>query len=239
MSYSQPARKSKHRTHPTVLALLVVVSLIGILGCRSLTDSSGASPSVADSSGASPSVAASSAHPSRARPRGDVPAGPPGQPQQGEHHRGLGIADGEVPKGVTVFDGKYPAVAKLDPALLSALRKAATDAGGDGVEFYVNSGWRSSVYQKQLLDEAASKYGSRAKAARWVATPTTSPHVSGDAVDIGHSDGTTWLSDHGADYGLCQIYRNEPWHYELRLRAVHHGCPPMYADPTRDPRVQR
>jgi hypothetical protein len=62
--------------------------------------------------------------------------------------------------------------------------------------------------------------------------------VSGDAVDIGPLDATAWLSEHGAKYGLCQIYRNEPWHYELRPEAIGHGCPPMYADPTRDPRMQ-
>jgi hypothetical protein len=38
---------------------------------------------------------------------------------------------------------------------------------------------------------------------------------------------------------LCQIYRNEPWHYELRPVAIEHGCPAMYADPTHDPRMQR
>jgi hypothetical protein len=63
--------------------------------------------------------------------------------------------------------------------------------------------------------------------------------VSGDAVDIGPSDAATWLSEHGAAYGLCQIYGNEPWHYELRPDAVDQGCPPMYADPTHDPRMQR
>ena len=83
------------------------------------------------------------------------------------------------------------------------------------------------------------KYGSEEEAARWVATPSTSAHVSGDAVDIGRSDATAWLSEHGAEYGLCQIYSNEPWHYELRPAAVDHGCPPMYADPTHDPRTQQ
>jgi LAS superfamily LD-carboxypeptidase LdcB len=140
---------------------------------------------------------------------------------------------------VTVFDDAYPAVANLDPALLGALRQAATDAAGDGVEFFVNSGWRAREYQEQLLDEAVSEYGSREEAAQWVATPNTSPHVSGDAVDIGHSDATAWLSEHGAEYGLCQIYRNEPWHYELRPEATSRGCPPMYADPTHDPRMQQ
>jgi len=158
---------------------------------------------------------------------------------RGDHHGVLGEADGVVPDGVTVFDDDYPAVAKLDPDLLGALRRAATNAAGDGVEFYVSSGWRSPAYQEQLLQEAVSKYGTEAEAARWVATPTTSLHVSGDAVDIGSSDATAWLSEHGAEYGLCQIYDNEPWHYELRPDAIEHGCPTRYADPTQDPRLQQ
>jgi hypothetical protein len=71
-----------------------------------------------------------------------------------------------------------------------------------------------------------------------VATPSTSAHVSGDAIDIGPPGAAAWLSEHGAGYGLCQIYSNEPWHYELRPDAGDHGCPPMYADPTHDPRMQ-
>jgi len=130
-------------------------------------------------------------------------------------------------------------VTNLDPALLGALREAATDAAGDGVELVVNSGWRSPEYQERLLRQAVSEYGSEEEAARWVATAETSPHVSGDAVDVAPADATAWLSGHGADYGLCQIYGNEPWHYELRPEAVDQGCPPMYADPTDDPRLQR
>jgi len=130
-------------------------------------------------------------------------------------------------------------VANLDPALLGALRRAATLAAVNGVELFVDSGWRSPEYQEQLFQEAVSKYGSEEEAARWVAMPNTSAHVSGDAVDIGHSGATAWLSKHGAEYGLCQIYSNEPWHYELRPEAIDDGCPPMYADPTHDPRMQR
>jgi len=155
----------------------------------------------------------------------------------GEH--ATSEADGELPDSVSVFDDRYPGVANLDPDLLKALREAATDAARDGVEFNVNSGWRSPEYQRRLLREAVAKYGSEAEASRWVATPDTSPHVSGNAVDIGRSDATAWLSEHGARYGLCQIYRNEPWHYELRPEAIEWGCPAMYADPTHDPRMQR
>ncbi len=156
-----------------------------------------------------------------------------------ERRGALGEADGAVPDGVTVFDDAIPAVANLDPDLLKALRRAAADAADDGVEFHVNSGWRSPEYQDRLLREAVSRYGSREAAARWVATAATSPHVSGDAVDIGRSDATAWLSEHGARYGLCPIYRNEPWHYELRPEAIDRGCPRVYADPTQDPRMQQ
>lgn len=151
----------------------------------------------------------------------------------------MSVADGRVPDGTTVFDDHVPAVANLAPALLGALRRAARDAQDDGVDWQVNSGWRSPTYQEQLFEEAVSRYGSRAEAARWVATRSTSPHVTGDAVDLGRPDATTWLSEHGAEYGLCRIYRNEPWHYELRPDAVDHGCPPLYADPTHDPRMQQ
>jgi zinc D-Ala-D-Ala carboxypeptidase len=156
-----------------------------------------------------------------------------------EHRGGLGEADGAVPDGTTVLDDEIPGVANLDPDLLGAVRQAATAAAGDGVEFYVDSGWRSPEYQEQLLSEAVSEYGSEAEAARWVASPNKSAHVSGDAVDIGPSNAATWLSERGAEYGLCQIYGNEPWHYELRPEAIAHGCPPTYPDPTQDPRMQQ
>jgi D-alanyl-D-alanine carboxypeptidase len=177
-------------------------------------------------------------------PRGDHRGalGEPGAPgERGALPEGgaLGEADGAVPDGTTVFDDDVPGVANLAPDLLDALRQAATDAADDGVEFLVDSGWRSRAYQEQLLQDAVSKYGSEEEAARWVATPDTSPHVSGDAVDIGPSDAAAWLSEHGAEYGLCQIYANEPWHYELRPEATDQGCPAMYADPTHDPRMEQ
>ncbi|MCW6003415.1 M15 family metallopeptidase [Micromonospora sp. CPCC 205371] len=238
MIYREPARTAARRTRSIILAALVVVSaaLIGIPVYRSLAPSSSSSPS--SSSAVSPSDS-----------RHDDHHGPPGEarPQAPRIDRaldrqtrsGVSVADGVVPDGVTVFDDEFPAVAKLDADLLGALRQAARDADDDGVEFFVNSGWRSPKYQEQLLREAISKYGSEKEAARWVSTPDTSAHVTGEAIDIGPSDATAWLSKHGADYGLCQIYRNEPWHYELRPEAINEGCPAMYADPTQDPRMQQ
>jgi zinc D-Ala-D-Ala carboxypeptidase len=158
---------------------------------------------------------------------------------RGNHSGVVTEADGVLPDGVTVFDVHYPGVANLDPDLLRTLREAATDAAHDRIEFSVNSGWRSPEYQDQLLREAVSEYGSEAEAARWVASAETSAHVFGSAVDIGPLDATEWLSEHGAEYGLCQIYGNEPWHYELRPDALDRGCPRVYADPTDDPRTQQ
>ena len=149
-------------------------------------------------------------------------------------------ADGFIPDGVavSVFDEEIPAVSELDPDLLDAVRRTATHAEADGVGLRVNSGWRSPEYQQRLLQDAVVEYGSQEEAARWVAAAETSTHVSGEAVDIGPFDAADWLSEHGAAYGLCQIYRNEPWHFELRPDAVDDGCPRMYADPTEDPTMQ-
>jgi zinc D-Ala-D-Ala carboxypeptidase len=199
--------------------LVVLVAIAAVLGHELL----GYSPSPASSGPASPIEVPRSEH------RG----------LRSRHHGALGEAEGAVPDGTTVFDDEVPGVARLDPALLAALRRAATDAAGGGVEFVVDSGWRSPAYEDQLRREAVARYGSEAEAARWVATGTTSAHVSGDAVDIGPVAARSWLAAHGAAYGLCRVYVNEPWHFELRPAAIAHGCPAMYADPTHDPRLRQ
>jgi D-alanyl-D-alanine carboxypeptidase len=226
VAYSQRARATTRRTRIRrilVAGLLVVIAAIAAdLGYQVLASSS--------STAASPIDVLRSEHRGlRGEHRG----------LRGDHRGALGEADGAVPDGATVFDDEIPGVANLDSDLLGALRQAATAAADDGVEFFVDSGWRSPEYQEQLLHEAVSEYGSAEEAARWVATPNTSAHVSGDAVDIGPSGAAAWLSEHGAAYGLCRIYSNEPWHYELRPEASDDGCPPMYADPTHDPRMQQ
>ena len=239
VSHRAPARTAARPTRSTILVAVAVViaAIVGALGYQSWAASSSSvthDPREGSVPATSPATVARQAE--------DVPRRhpPPGSDVRDRDRDGaVGEADGVVPDGVTVFDDEIPAVAKLDPGLLKALRRAATDAADDGVTFYVNSGWRSREYQDQLLREAISKYGSEKEAARWVATTDTSPHVSGDAVDIGPTAAAAWLSKHGAEYGLCQIYRNEPWHYELRPDAVDRGCPPLYADPTHDPRMQK
>jgi hypothetical protein len=150
----------------------------------------------------------------------------------------LSEADGLLPDRVPVFDGQYPGVTNLNPVLLHALRQASTRAARDEVELFVTSGWRSLAYQEELFRQAVAEYGSADKAAQWVASPGTSAHESGNAVDIGPFGAAAWLSRHGAVYGLCQIYGKEPWHYELRPATINGGCPRMYADASQDPRTQ-
>ena len=148
--------------------------------------------------------------------------------------------DGAVPDGTTVFDDDVPGVANLDPALLDALRQAATDAADDGVEFLVDSGWRSPEYQDQLLREAIAQVrlgsGSRPMGGHPRHVGLT---CRGTRSTSGPPMPRRGCPSTAPQYGLCQIYGNEPWHYELRPEAVDHGCPPMYADPTHDPRMQR
>jgi zinc D-Ala-D-Ala carboxypeptidase len=219
VTYCEPTRTTTRRIRirriRVAVPLVVLAAIVAVLGSQL--------PASSSSTATSPTDVPRSEH------RG----------LRGEHRGAFGEADGAVPDGATVFDDETAGVANLDSDLLGALRQGATDAADHGVELFLNSGWRSPEYQEQLLREAASEYGSEEEAARWVATPNTSAHVSGDAVDIGPSDAVAWLSEHGAWYGLCQIYSNEPWHYELRPEAIDHGCPPMYADPTHDPRTQQ
>jgi D-alanyl-D-alanine carboxypeptidase len=231
MSYGAPARTPARRARVTALALAIVsAAFVGFLVDRS--------PTTADDLRAVPRVMRGTPQPPAPPPPGAaLGRGPHGRLPR-DQLRALGEADGVLPEGVTVFDDRYPAVTKLDPALLAALHQAGARAARAGVRLHVESGWRSASYQEQLLREAVSEHGSEAEAARWVAPPDRSAHVLGKAVDIGPAAAATWLSEHGAELGLCQIYRNETWHYELRPEAVDHGCPRMYADPTSDPRMQ-
>jgi hypothetical protein len=236
MASNEPARTAARRIRSTILAALVFVTatLIGVVtgqlvGPSLASSSSAASPSDTPRGGP---------HPARGQ-RGQDPQHRTPTPTTSSRPTTRGEAAGAVRRGLTVFDEESPAVTNLDPDLLRALRQAARDAAQHRVEIVVNSGWRSPAYQERLLRQAVSKYGSEQNAARWVAPADTSSHVSGHAVDIGPSRATAWLSKHGAEYGLCRIYRNEPWHYELRPEAIDDGCPSKYADPRHDPRMQR
>ena len=124
------------------------------------------------------------------------------------------------------FDVSDPTVGRLDPALLAAVQHASTAAAADGVTMTITSGWRSPEFQQQLLDDAIRTYGSYDAARQYVQTPQQSKHVQGQAVDIGGTNADTWLVANGGRFGLCQIYANELWHFEL-VADAHGTCPPL------------
>src|SRR6478672_8867235 len=133
------------------------------------------------------------------------------------------LADGQV---LTPFDVQNPAIGRLDPHLLAAIQNAADAASADGITMTITSGWRSPEFQQHLLDDAVQTYGSFDAARQYVQTPAMSKHVIGQAVDVGGVGADQWLIANGSRYGLCQIYANELWHFELATDAAG-VCPPL------------
>ena len=127
---------------------------------------------------------------------------------------------------LTPFDVQYSAVGRLDPSLLSAIQSAATAASAQGITMTITSGWRSPEFQQRLLDNAVRTYGSLAAARQYVQTPAMSKHVVGKAVDVGGTGADQWLITNGSRFGLCRIYANEVWHFELATDATG-NCPPL------------
>ncbi|HEY0117314.1 MAG TPA: M15 family metallopeptidase [Cellulomonas sp.] len=122
-----------------------------------------------------------------------------------------------------------PSPTALSDELQRRFNEASGAAAGDGVTLTITSGWRSATEQQRLVDEAVARYGSQAEAHRWVLPPSGSAHVQGRAIDVGPPAGAAWLTEHGAQFGLCRRYANEPWHFEP-LVDPGAACPPMYPD---------
>jgi zinc D-Ala-D-Ala carboxypeptidase len=135
---------------------------------------------------------------------------------------------GWIPDGQTLspFDVSNPALAQLDPSLLNAVQDAARAATAQGVDLRISSGWRSKGFQQRLFDDAVGKYGSVDIARQFVASSDISKHVVGQAVDVAPVDADQWLIRNGAQFGLCQIYANELWHFELAVDQQG-NCPPL------------
>lgn len=130
---------------------------------------------------------------------------------------------------LTAFDVADPAIGRLEPALRTALQNATSAAAAEGVTVTVTSGWRSPEFQQQLLDDAIATYGSYPAARRYVQTPDQSHHVTGAAVDIGGPGADSWMIANGPRFGLCQVYANETWHFELSADPFG-SCPALLPD---------
>jgi hypothetical protein len=123
------------------------------------------------------------------------------------------------------------AIPTLDAVLMERYATAAKAAAAEGLELSITSGARSVSQQQAEFEAAVAEYGSAEEAAKWVAAPDVSAHVKGKALDIGPQAGWEWLGRHQSEYGLCQVYANEPWHFEATIE-VGGTCPDMLADAT-------
>jgi len=146
----------------------------------------------------------------------------------------LGLAGPATPAETTSPTGtarppEDPALEGLDPVLRERVAAAQEAAAAAGHPFHVTSGARTVEEQQRLFDEAVLEHGSVAAASRWVLPPEHSAHVGGLAVDIGPAGAREWLAQHGAEFGLCRVYANEPWHFEP-VTEPGGTCPEPVAD---------
>ena len=127
----------------------------------------------------------------------------------------------------------------VDSRIYSDLQEMFDDARAEGLEPYVNAGYRTNEVQQSLMDQEVENYISqgyseaeaRKMAEQWVAVPGTSEHQMGLAVDIsmndngsrGAADVWQWLMENSYKYGFILRYPEdkaeitgiayEPWHY--------------------------
>jgi hypothetical protein len=201
---------SRSRLIGAALSLLLAATLAGCSAAES-----GALAQSADAPGRAPAAAAG--------------AGPDGGAAS---DAGLTDDDGYIPDGTSLgLDSDLPAVTRLDPHLLDALRQAqaAMKQDGDGADITIADGWRSERYQEHLFAQAVRQYGSEEEAEKWVKRGADSAHVRGEAVDIADAGAMDFLNRFGNEWGLCQVYANEAWHFELRT-APGGECPAQSAD---------
>ncbi len=127
---------------------------------------------------------------------------------------------------------------QVDSRIYPPLQKMFDDARAHGLNLFVREGYRTEDEQKELLDEKILTYENEGysrkeakKLAReYVASPGTSEHQLGLAVDINAETEKTssesvyqWLQENAHNYGFIKRYpsdkieitgiSNEPWHY--------------------------
>lgn len=117
----------------------------------------------------------------------------------------------------------------LDPRLAAAYSAAASQAYTEGVSLSITSGYRTPAEQESLWEDGINTYGSPEAARRWVLPPGESTHVTGQAIDVGPQEGAAWLEDRGNHWGLCRMYDNEWWHFELAT-VPDGSCPARLPD---------
>ena len=119
------------------------------------------------------------------------------------------------------------------PQLMARYWAAKAAAKKAGVYLRITSGYRRLEDQAYLFRQAVKKYGSPAKASKWVLPPEYSTHPWGVALDVNFrtklKKGALWLEKNGYKWGLCRAYENEWWHFE-GLTTPGTPCPKRWKD---------
>lgn len=129
-------------------------------------------------------------------------------------------------------------VSPVDTRIYPGLQQLFNAARANGLYPVVASGYRTAQKQQSLMDQKVASFeakgdspaAAKEAAEAWVATPGTSEHQLGLAVDINadgiHSTGNEvyqWLNKNSYKFGFIQRYpadkaaitgtQHEPWHY--------------------------
>lgn len=127
----------------------------------------------------------------------------------------------QYPAGVhdTGLKDKYGRKIILTGEAEKGLREILAIARSKGVRVDVFSSYRSVEHQRELFNKAVKKYGSVAKARKWVAPPGKSRHNQGQAIDVHMYRNGKKISQKEFDSIIAQagMYRPmswEGWHIE-------------------------
>lgn len=126
-----------------------------------------------------------------------------------------------MPAGIhdTGLKDKYGRPIRLTQEAAAGLFKILALAKGKGIRVEVISSYRSVKHQQELWNKALKKYGSAARARRWVAPPGHSYHNFGQAIDVHMYRNGRKIPQKEFDQIIAQagMYRPmswEDWHIE-------------------------
>ncbi|MCS6943080.1 MAG: M15 family metallopeptidase [Geminocystis sp.] len=140
-------------------------------------------------------------------------------------------------KKLVEVGGYYNRREYLHREAAGAFKRMREDAGKEGVELVLISGFRGVEVQGELFNRQIQRKGGMAAAARWSAPPGYSEHHTGYALDIGDgkrpewnlkldfakSEAHRWLTEKARGYGFEQSFPAnnpqgvgfEPWHWRF------------------------
>lgn len=153
---------------------------------------------------------------------------------------------------VLLVNAKNPLPQGYDPELITisewhqvaspcydALMQMLSDCEAAGIEYDLNSSYRTQARQTAILEQYTKNYmkdrnltfeEARAQVLEFVAIPGTSEHQLGLAVDLLNSDAVEWFNEHCWDYGFIRRYTaekenitgiiDEPWHFRYVGREI-------------------